>query len=89
MKLKSKFNDPNDMVDYMLDTHDGQLSLSQMPATVAEEIAQRANSVELGNEKGFELIVNGDTYLSKSIFDFEDGELDKITGKSQNEKRKG
>ena len=89
MKLKGKFNDPNNMVDYMLDTHDGQLSRSKMPATVAEEIAQRANSVELGNEKGFELIVNGDTYLPKGIFDFEDRELDEIADKSQNEKRKG
>lgn len=89
MKLKSKFNDPNNMVDYMLDTHDGQLSCSKMPATVAEEIAQRANSLELGDSKGFELIVNGDTYLPKGIFDFEDGELDEIIGKSQNEKRKG
>ena len=76
MKLKPKYNDPNNMIDYKLDTHDGQFSQSKMPATIAEEIAQRASSVTLGEEKGFELVVNGDTLLPKDIFDFEEGEVE-------------
>ncbi|WP_165170629.1 hypothetical protein [Adlercreutzia sp. ZJ242] len=81
MKLKDEYNDRGALVDYMLDTHDGQRVLSKMPATVAEEIAKRADDVALGDEKGFELIVNGETYLPKDIFEFEDGELEKTAPK--------
>ena len=76
MKLKSKYNDPAKLIDYKLDTKDGQFCQSQMPATVAEEIAQRATSIEVCEEKGFELVVNGDMMLPIDIFDIEEGEIE-------------
>lgn len=78
MKLKDKYNDPSKMVDYKLDTRDGQFSLSTMPATVAEEIAQRAEKLSIREEKGFELCVNDEMLLPIDIFDFEDGEIEGI-----------
>lgn len=76
MKLKKKYNNPDAMVTYKLDTQDGEFCQSSMPATVAEEIAQRADSIEVRDEKGFELRVNGNTLLPKDIFDFEEGEIE-------------
>ena len=76
MKLKSEFNDPNNLVKYYLDTHDGMHTVSSMPATVAEEMAKRAKTLEMCDEEGFELVVNGDTHLPISIFDIEDGEVE-------------
>ena len=81
MKLKSKFNDPNNTVEYKLDTHDGQFSKSEMPATVAEEIVQRANMLDLSDEKGFEIVVNGEMFFPKDIFDFEEGEIEGLKPK--------
>lgn len=81
MKLKSKFNDPNNTVEYKLDTHDGQFSESKMPATVAEEIVQRANMLDLSDEKGFEIVVNGEMFFPKDIFDFEEGEIEGLKPK--------
>jgi len=78
MKLKDKYNKPTAMVDYKLDTHDGQFSKSSMPATVAEEIAKRAEKLSIREEKDFELCVNGETCLPIDIFDFEDGEIEGI-----------
>ena len=76
MKLKSEFNDPNNMVTYYLDTHYGAHTVSSMPATVAEEMAKRAKTLETCDEEGFELVVNGDTHLPISIFDIEEGEVE-------------
>lgn len=81
MKLKSKYNDPNNIIDYKLDTHDGQFAKSEMPATVAEEIAQRANSLGLRDEKGFEIVVNDEMFFPKDIFDFEEGEIEGLAPK--------
>lgn len=81
MKLKDKYNDPNNMVDYILDTHDGQRVKSEMPATVAEEIVQRANKLESRDEKGFEISVNGEMFFPRDIFDFEEGEIEGLKPK--------
>ena len=76
MKLKDKYNDPSNMVEYILDTHDGERVKSEMPATVAEEIVQRAAKLSVRDEKGFEIAVNDEMFFPKDIFDFEEGEVD-------------
>lgn len=76
MKLKDKYNDPNNMVEYILDTHDGDRVKSEMPATVAAEIVQRASKVSARDEKGFEIAVYDEMFFPKDIFDFEEGEIE-------------
>lgn len=76
MKLKDKHNDPNNMVDYILVTEDGDRVKSEMPATVAEEIVKRASKLSSRDEKGFEIAVNGEMFFSKDIFDFDEGEIE-------------
>ena len=88
MKLKDKYNDPNNMVEYILDTHDGERVKSEMPATVAEEIAQRANTLALRDEKGFEIDVNGEMFFPKDIFDFQDGEIEGLKPKKSSRPKK-
>ena len=78
MKLKDKYNDPSKMVDYKLDTHDGQFSKSSMSATVAGEIAQRADKLSIREEKGYELCVNGEMLFPIDIFEVEDGEIEEM-----------
>ena len=63
------------MIDYKLDTEDGEFCRSTMPATVAEEIAKRSKKVALVDDKGFELSVDGGMRFPKDIFEFEDGEI--------------
>ena len=81
MKLKKKYDNAASTVDYKLDTKDGQFSQSSMPAKIAEEIAQRADAVELGEEKGFEIVVNGEMLFPQDIFDFDDGEIEGLKPK--------
>ena len=81
MKLKDKHNDPDNMVEYILDTHDGERVKSSMPATVAEEIVQRAENLAARDEKGFEIAVNGEMFFPKDIFDFEEGEVEGLKPK--------
>lgn len=79
MKLKPDYNTPEATIGYKLDTKDGSFAESAMPATVAEEIAQRAESVKVGGEKGFEIVVNGEMMFPAKAFDFDDGELEALS----------
>lgn len=76
MKLKDKHNDPNNMVDYILVTEDGDRVKSEMPATVAEEIVKRASKLTAREEKGFEIAVNGEMFFPRDIFDFDEGDIE-------------
>ena len=63
------------MIDYKLDTGDGQFCKSSMPATVACEIVKRSGKVSASGEEGFELAA-GDMRFPAAFFEFEDGEVD-------------
>ena len=83
MKLKAKYNRNDAMIEYKLDARDGDFCLSSMPATVAEEIVKRADALAMRDEKGFELLVNGEMMFPISIFDFEDGEKEAIAAPAE------
>lgn len=79
MKLNEKHNGKDATIDYKLITEDGQMVLSTMPASVAEEIAKRAGELSADGEEGFELRVNGEMLFPIDAFVFEDGELGAAT----------
>ena len=74
MQLK-KNQDKDELIDYFLDTHDGQKTRSSMPASVAEEIVKRAETLRLCDTKSFELVVDEKLMFPIDIFYVDENEM--------------
>lgn len=74
MKLHKDYQAPDSEITYRLDTKDGQFSEGRMRASVAEEIVHSAETREIGDIEGFELVVNGKMLFPRNAFAFDEGE---------------
>lgn len=75
MKLTKKYASKDATVPYVLDAGDGRWAASEMPAPVCDEIVRRAETLELCDEEGRELVVDGKMRFPIAAFEVEEGDI--------------
>ena len=71
----SRGHGPRGEIDYRIDAGDGQLLQGRMRASVALEIARRAETLRESGVEGFEIVADGRYLFPAEEFEIEDWEF--------------
>lgn len=72
MRIKKEWSSPGASVRHMVDAGDGMYSVSEMPATVALEIAQSADDLAIVDIDGVDhLRIAKRSYVPAEVFDLQ------------------